>query len=1236
MSEKYAQYIFVPHRQNAWSVEYENLDLFIHQTLFTICNKNIEPLLHVTAAHGNLIVGYYDGSEWQHIEKYSHQLSIERVNYLRCYVTSSNIIIYFNDCAIADIPLSVVMQASFVTIGVHPQMKGEQYPLAENVSFKVHENIQDDYRTSLNNKHNKTINIDIDKPLGVSIGFKDILHDQILCVFAEDDDTTHVSIKIAAGTVDFSSLDENIQHIPIHGLAKHDDRKLWLDILWDNHYVYFFVNNELLIFRWKRILDKCTKLIVNANIDGEISYTFPSLAKLMPEDVDDTPILSIVVSVYIHDYSHFAKTINCLHNIQKHTKVPYEIILVDDGSDCNYFILWRNDSPWFKENVHILSNNENIGIAKSRNIGASHTRGDYIVFLDNDQTVQEGWDDIYLSLLRDNHDCIIGEHRKYDAKLYMSIQTSEDEVISEHSYINGGGMALSKHLFFDLNGFNEVFSPMYCEDVDISWRALDRGCCLLPLSLDNVARHDNMFSTIDRMPKSTEYLLKNNEKLLMMYKDKFPSISLFDKKSKDRALFLVNSTNVGGAENALSNILMTDAIEKHVIVLRETDTWLRDKMIKYADNFLSLDMKHGTNAILQYCLINKIDLVVFNNFNYDLRLQLIDRIKQYAPQIKVIDVICDNWYWDNINKFAERLKYDVNEYLESIDHFICKNRSMEKSLLSKNIRNVTVIYNGIDNSHNFSYLSHKDGKEFTAITVSRISPEKRLNLILDMARKLPTVKFIIIGGPSGEYRQQYYEEMKSESDKLDNVHMLGELPKHEVMEKLAMADVFVFASESEGCPNVLLEAMSVGVPIVAMNATGVTEIVNDDIGYLVDDVNEAVNAIMQLQCDPWMAKRKSENARRIANDKYSLQQMIDNYVNVFLSAINDDTNGKKKTSRVCILVPTLGVGGAEKVALEQVEYLNSAGIDCDMWYFSDYYSEFVPDDSLKEYIHKGDMSPHNLIEKTSYSLYISHIIPAKELLEVKDKKIINAVHSPSFWLRSGNDIARIMCDKHIIYHCLSNFVYSMLAPYIYNNMFFILPHGVRVDRDISKESAREMLGIDKDTFVISNIGKNSKVKNVSKLLDIFETLTRYEDAKLLLIGDMTMQNDNCDTSIMERINDNSNIIYKGVVHDHVQEYLAASDCYVNTSWSEGLPISIMEALSVGVPCVSHNVGAINEIVANGETGYLLSVDCSSNEFVDAIMKARNIDKEACIRIVNEKYNFDINMSKLCSIVNNLR
>ena len=96
------------------------------------------------------------------------------------------------------------------------------------------------------------------------------------------------------------------------------------------------------------------------------------------------------------------------------------------------------------------------------------------------------------------------------------------------------------------------------------------------------------------------------------------------------------------------------------------------------------------------------------------------------------------------------------------------------------------------------------------------------------------------------------------------------------------------------------------------------------------------------------------------------------------------------------------------------------------------------------------------------------------------------------------------------------------------------------------------------------------------------------------------------------------------------------DLFVNVSEAEGIPISIMEALSFGIPCVATRVGGNPEIVHHGENGYLIDKDFEDRELSglsDYVVNSNGLmlDKAARISWENE-FSIEKNVVKMLDLV----
>ncbi len=85
----------------------------------------------------------------------------------------------------------------------------------------------------------------------------------------------------------------------------------------------------------------------------------------------------------------------------------------------------------------------------------------------------------------------------------------------------------------------------------------------------------------------------------------------------------------------------------------------------------------------------------------------------------------------------------------------------------------------------------------------------------------------------------------------------------------------------------------------------------------------------------------------------------------------------------------------------------------------------------------------------------------------------------------------------------------------------------------------------------------------------------------------------------------------GIKNADLMEYYKTNyaDFFINTSSSEGLPVSIMEACSFGIPGIATDVGGTGEIIRDGETGFLLRADLTPEELAEKILFAAKLPEE---------------------------
>lgn len=122
-----------------------------------------------------------------------------------------------------------------------------------------------------------------------------------------------------------------------------------------------------------------------------------------------------------------------------------------------------------------------------------------------------------------------------------------------------------------------------------------------------------------------------------------------------------------------------------------------------------------------------------------------------------------------------------------------------------------------------------------------------------------------------------------------------------------------------------------------------------------------------------------------------------------------------------------------------------------------------------------------------------------------------------------------------------------------------------------------------EAFTFVSVGRLEAIKGFDILIDAFAQ-TKLKDARLLIVGEGR------DHKLLEaqvaHLGLSHQIIFLGFQAD-ISTVLAEADAFVLASRSEGLPCSVIEAMASFLPCVVTDVGGNKELVAEGETGFLV-------------------------------------------------
>ena len=249
----------------------------------------------------------------------------------------------------------------------------------------------------------------------------------------------------------------------------------------------------------------------------------------------DHPEASIVIPVY----NHLKDTLICLESIKASSpSAAYEVIVVDDGSSHRTM---RSLSRI--EGLTYVRNAQNQGFIGSCNRGASAARGEYLVFLNNDTVVCEGWLDALLATFRDIPEAgLAGAKLIYpDGRLQeaggviwrdasgWNYGRGDDpdhpryNFVREVDYCSGACIMVPRALFERLGGFDRRYSPAYYEDTDLAFKIHEAGHKVIYQPMARIIHHEGLTSGTSLESGVKAYQLANQPKFQERWADRLAS-----------------------------------------------------------------------------------------------------------------------------------------------------------------------------------------------------------------------------------------------------------------------------------------------------------------------------------------------------------------------------------------------------------------------------------------------------------------------------------------------------------------------------------------------------------------------------------------------------------------------------------------------------------------------------------------------------------------------------------------
>jgi glycosyltransferase involved in cell wall biosynthesis len=336
--------------------------------------------------------------------------------------------------------------------------------------------------------------------------------------------------------------------------------------------------------------------------------------------------------------------------------------------------------------------------------------------------------------------------------------------------------------------------------------------------------------------------------------------------------------------------------------------------------------------------------------------------------------------------------------------------------------------------------------------------------------------------------------------------------------------------------------------------------------------------------------------------------------------------------KIAYIITTLGYGGAEKMCMDLCNEVATYP-DCEVYLIS-LFDHTSAQRSISELNKKikfitagkkpgNDPGTFSRLDKilsdlkpnVVHTMLTGLFYGAKYIWKNRNNPNIRFVHTVHNVAKEDvhyalNYVHRLLLNKvDIITVALTQEIKETIREYYKINDAYVIFNGVPtpVLSEKLKEAGNEIAQYKKDehTRVFINLGRIHPQKNQQMLIQVFKKL-EDKNVVVLILGDCTEQNKPLLEKLTAAAGKNVHILGK---RSNPLDYLYHSDVFCMTSVFEGLPIALLEALSLGKVSICTPVGGIPSVVENGVNG-MLAPDVEDEVYYQTVLGYLQMKEEA--------------------------
>jgi glycosyltransferase involved in cell wall biosynthesis len=330
--------------------------------------------------------------------------------------------------------------------------------------------------------------------------------------------------------------------------------------------------------------------------------------------------------------------------------------------------------------------------------------------------------------------------------------------------------------------------------------------------------------------------------------------------------------------------------------------------------------------------------------------------------------------------------------------------------------------------------------------------------------------------------------------------------------------------------------------------------------------------------------------------------------------------------KILHVIPSFGLGGMEKVVCSIIDHTCFQyqhfvlSIDGDIramrWIKSNNVQkiDFCKDERFNQFLKIlyrkiKDLSPELLMTYNwgaIDSIWLARLAGVKNIIHHEHGFSIEEAHMTA----RKRDIGRFLVYRiaSLLVTVSSSLKRSMQKKYwLSDKQIRLIHNGIDSDHYSPDPSTRRWmrreLNFGEEDFVIVFSGRLDPVKNFELLLEVFGYCHKLDSTvKLLIVGDGPERQKIEQLTLQKNIS--TGLVMVGQKLE-VLPYLRAGDVFLLTSHTEQMPLTIMEAMSVGLPVIASDVGEIRHIIDDGKDGFLRKISDGREGFATVLLRLKD-------------------------------